>query len=130
MLGIAMAVVLAAHGIGHAIGVAGGWAGNAWGGSGESWLLSPALGRLTGVVEGVIWLVPALLFIAAAGAVAGGLDLWRALAVAGALTSLLAIGLFPMQLQTSSLIGAVVINAGVLVSLLVLRWPAAEALAR
>ena len=82
MLRLFIVLVLVAHGVGHSIGIAGGWGNNAWGGSGESWLLTPVLGRSAGVLEGLIWLIPAIGFVAAGGALLAGLDAWRALALA------------------------------------------------
>lgn len=119
-------LVLAVHGVGHSIGVVGGWAGSAWGGSSESWLLTPVLGRAAGIVEGVLWLLPTVGFVAAAGLMFGGSELWRPVAVASAVASLGAIALFPAQLPTGSLVGAVAVDIAVLVGLLLLDWPAAD----
>ena len=127
MLRTLVILVLAAHGIGHTIGIVGGWAGAAWGGSSDSWLLSPVLGRTTGIIEGVLWLVPAVGFIAAAWLLLGSNEAWRWVALASAVVSLMAIALFPQQLSTGSLVGAVVVDAVVIVGLLALNWPAAEA---
>jgi hypothetical protein len=127
MLKIVIALVLVAHGIGHSIGVAGGWGNNAWGGSGESWALSPVLGRSTAVLEGVIWLLPAIGFVAAGVALLMGFDAWRVLAVASSVASLVAVALFPLQLPASSMIAAVVVDAAVVVSLTLLQWPSADA---
>ena len=46
MLRTFVVLVLGAHGIGHLIGVAGGWFNSAWGGSSTSWLLTPPWGAL------------------------------------------------------------------------------------
>ena len=73
MLRLFIVLVLVAHGVGHSIGVAGGWGNNAWGGSDESWLLTPMFGRSAGVLEGLIWLIPAIGFLAAGGALLAGL---------------------------------------------------------
>jgi hypothetical protein len=127
MLKILIFLILVAHGIGHSIGVAGGWGSNAWGGSGESWLLTPVLGRSVGVLEGVIWLIPAIGFVAAGAALLMGNDAWRALALASSAASLVAIALFPQQLPTFSTVAAVVVDLAVLVGLLALQWPSADA---
>jgi hypothetical protein len=126
MLRVVIAIVLGAHGIGHIIGVAGGWAGSAWGGSSDSWVLTPVLGRSTGIVEGLLWLLPTVGFLAAAGLLMAGADLWRPVALASAVVSLVAIALFPQQLTLGSLIGAIAVNVVVLVGLLV-GWPSADA---
>lgn len=121
-------LVLAVHGVGHTIGIAGGWAASAWGGSSTSWLLTPLLGRTTGVVEGLLWLIPAIGFAAAAALLIGNFEAWRWVALASAVASLFVIALFPQQLSTGSLIGALVVDAIVLIGLLVLDWPAADAI--
>lgn len=127
MLRIVIVLILAAHGIGHSIGVMGGWGNNAWGGSGTSWLLSPALGRATAGLEGLIWLLPLAGFVVAAGALWAGMDIWRAVAVASAGLSLLAIVLFPTQLPTGSVVAAVAVNVATLIALVLMQWPAADA---
>lgn len=127
MLRLFIVLVLVAHGIGHSIGVAGGWGNNAWGGSDESWLLTPVLGRSAGVLEGLIWLIPAIGFVAAGGALLAGLDSWRVLALASSVGSLVAFGLFPQQLPTFSLVAAVVADLAVVFSLTVLEWPSSDA---
>ena len=127
MLRLLIVVVLIAHGIGHSIGVAGGWGNNAWGGSGDSWLLTPVLGRSVGVVEGLIWLIPAIGFVAAGGALLAGMDAWRAIALASSAVSLLAIALFPQQLPAFSTVAAVVVDVAVIIGLTVLQWPSADA---
>jgi hypothetical protein len=67
MLRIVIVLVLGAHGIGHLIGVAGGWFNSAWGGSNTSWLLTPPLGRATGALEGALWLLPGAGFVSPPG---------------------------------------------------------------
>lgn len=127
MLRLFIVLVLVAHGVGHSIGVAGGWGSNAWGGSGESWLLTPVLGRSSSVLEGLIWLIPAIGFVAAGGALLAGLDAWRALALASSVVSLVAIALFPQQLPAFSTVAAVVVDLAVLIGLTVLQWPSTDA---
>ncbi|HEX5579023.1 MAG TPA: hypothetical protein VFY43_05085 [Candidatus Limnocylindria bacterium] len=127
MLRLLIVLILVAHGIGHSIGVAGGWGANAWGGSGESWLLSPVLGRSVGILEGLVWLLPAIGFVAAGAALWLGWDAWRVLALASSVASLGAIALFPAQLPAFSAIAAVVVDVAVVVSLFVMEWPSADA---
>lgn len=127
MLRMLVFLVLVAHGIGHSIGVAGGWGNNAWGGSGESWLLSPVLGRSVGTLEGLIWLIPAIGFVAAGAALLAGIDAWRGLALASSVVSLMAIALFPQQLPSFSTVAAVVVDLAVVIGLTVLQWPSADA---
>ena len=127
MLRIVIAFVLGGHGIGHLIGVAGGWFNSAWGGSSSSWLLTPALGRATGVVEGALWLLPGIGFVLAAGLLLGGSELWRPLALASAAASLLVIAPFPGQLPLGSTVGAVAVDVAVILGLLIFSWTAPDA---
>jgi hypothetical protein len=128
MLRIVLVLVLGAHGIGHLIGVAGGWFDSAWGGSSTSWLLTPVMGRATSVLEGALWLPPGVGFVLAAGLIVGNSELWRPVALASAAASLLVIALFPEQLPLGSTAGAVVVDVVVIVGLLLFSWPAPDTL--
>jgi hypothetical protein len=85
------------------------------------------IGRATGLIEAVVFLIPTVGFVAAAVLLVGGSELWRQVSVGSAIASLAAITLFPQQLPPGSVVGAVVVNVAVLVALLVLRWPSPEA---
>jgi hypothetical protein len=80
------------------------------------------------MVEGLIWLLPALGFVAAAVLLTGNSEAWRWVAVISAVASLLAIGLFPGQLPVGSTVAAVAVDLAVVVGLLLVRWPSIEAL--
>ena len=84
-------------------------------------------GRSAGVLEGLIWLIPAIGFVAAGGALLAGLDAWRTLALASSAVSLVAIGLYPQQLASFSMVGAVLVDLAVVFALTVLQWPSADA---
>lgn len=108
--------VLGAHGIGHVLG----WL-PAWGlatfpqVSRKSWALDPLVGQRIGEsVAGLLYLVPTLGFLAAAGALLAGQPWWREAAVVSAIVSLVASALFPAALPTSSLVGATAVNLAVL----------------
>jgi hypothetical protein len=128
MLKIVLALVLAAHGIGHILfltpllGVAN------WGQqSDSSWLLGaggPA--RLIGILLFGVALVG---FLAAALGLLGVTDWWRTVAIISAIVSLVGTLLFFANPPTSSVIAATVFNALVLVLLLVVHWPTDAALA-
>jgi hypothetical protein len=79
------------------------------------------------VLEGLLWLLPAVGFVAAAGLLVANVEGWRGVALVAAILSLVVIALFPQQLSFASLIGALVVDAAVLIGLLLLQWPAAEA---
>lgn len=129
MLKIVIGLLMAAHGIGHLIGVVGAIrpGGLTWGGSSTSWLLTPVLGRATGVAEGVLFLLPTVGWAVATGLLFGGNELWRGVAIGSAVASLVAIGIFPLQLQVGSMVGAVAVNIAALLALLLINWPSPEA---
>lgn len=79
------------------------------------------------MLEGALWLLPTLGFLAAAGAHVADLEFWRLIALASAIVSLVTIALFPQQLSLGSLIGALAVNAAVLVAFLIVHWPSAAA---
>jgi hypothetical protein len=93
---IAAAVVVAAHGLVHLMGVALLWK------LGEPGQLRyayavPAPGAAAGYLVGGLWLVAALLFVAAAVLLVGGRSAWRMTALAGVVVSAPVIGLAPGQ---------------------------------
>jgi hypothetical protein len=88
----------------------------AWGSkeSASSWLLGQA-----GALGTVLWAVTLVGFILAGLAVFIGLGIWRPLAIASAVISLVTMALF---WHFSMIIGAVV-DVGILVALLWAKWP-------
>lgn len=128
MLRLLIALVMAAHGIGHLIGVVGAVrpGGATWGGSSTSWLLSPAVGQGAVVVEAILFSAATIGWIGAAVLLLAGQEAWRGVAIGGAITSLVALTLFPEQLPTGSMVGAIAVNLVALVGLLVLDWPSAD----
>jgi hypothetical protein len=127
MLRIVIALVLLGHGIGHILGplqvfrvaaVSPGW-------NGESWLLTGATGTSVSNVVGVaLWLAAMIGFVVLAGVVMGWLPAtwWAPLAVASSVVSLVGIVLFPAAFPLTSTIGAVAVDAAVLVATLWLHW--------
>ncbi len=123
--------VLAAHGIGHALG----WmpalgVASFHGVSGRSWALTALIGdggaRLVG---GVLFLLPMAGFLLAAGGLLTGQPWWRQAAVGSAAISLLATALYPQAFTTGSTIGSVIVNVAVLYGILVAGWGAQGAAA-
>jgi len=123
---VAVAGVLGAHGVGHALG---------WmpalglarfeGVSSGSWLLSGAAGEGAARVMAIgLFAVPTAGFIVAAIGLLLGQPWWRPVAVASAATSLAASALYPQALPLSSTIGSVVVNVVVLAAILVAGWGA------
>ena len=122
------AIVLIVHGVGHGLGVL-----SVFGmklsrtHTASSWLLSPVLGdAATRGVAFVLWLLAALGFIAAGLAHFGWFfpqSAWQALALAATVVSCVALILFwyGLPLLFPHRIGAVAVNAAVIVYLVLLR---------
>ena len=90
-----VAIIIAAHGIGHVMGVMSPLGIEIQGASGESWAFSRFGSGLTGAIEAVLFLIPTIGFVIAAVGLWTGADWFRAVAVGSALVSLIAIGLYP-----------------------------------
>jgi hypothetical protein len=127
MVRILFTVVLLAHGIGHILGplqvfkVA--TVNPAW--AGDSWLLTGVTGQpLSQSIGVVLWTAALIGFAALAGVVVGWLPIawWEPLAIGSSLVSLAAIVLFPVAFPTTSTVGAVAIDAAVLVAVLWFHW--------
>jgi hypothetical protein len=121
-----VAIIIAAHGIGHVMGVMSPLGIEIAGASGESWAFSRFGSGLTGAFEVVLFLIPTIGFVVAAIGLWTGADWFRAVAIGSALISLIAIGLYPSQLPTFSMLGAVAVDVILLAAILVFQWPATE----
>ena len=126
ILKIVIVIVIAAHGIGHVMGVMSPLGIEIQGGSGDSWALSRFGSGVANAAEIVLWLIPTIGFVIAAVGLWNGAEWFRTVAVFSAVASLLAIGLFPAQLPTFSMIGAVAVDVGLLAAILVFGWPTTE----
>jgi hypothetical protein len=128
---VAVAGVLGAHGIGHALG----WMPTLGlarfeGVSSGSWLLSGVAGEGAARIVAIgLFAVPTAGFIMAAVGILLGQPWWRPVAVASAATSLAASVLYPQALPLSSTIGSTVVNVVVLAGILVAGWGADAAAA-
>jgi hypothetical protein len=118
--------ILAAHGIGHVLGWLPAWGIARFEGvSSHSWILSGPMGDGTArLVAGMLFVVPMVGFVAAAGGLLLGLSWWRQVAVASAALSLAATALFPQAFTTGSTIGSVAVDLVVLYGILVAGWGA------
>ena len=123
---IIIVFVIAAHGIGHVMGVMSPLGIEIQGGSGDSWALSRFGSGVTSVAEIILWLIPTIGFVIAAIGLWNGAEWFRTVAVFSAVASLLAIGIFPAQLPTFSMIGAVAVDVALLAAILVFGWPTTE----
>jgi hypothetical protein len=123
---IVVVIVIAAHGIGHIMGVMSPLGIEIQGASADSWVLSRFGSGLTNAVELVLFAIPTIGFILAAFGLWTGADWFRAVAVGSAIVSLVAIGLYPGQLPTFSMLGAVAVDVIVLAAIVVFGWPSTE----
>jgi hypothetical protein len=129
---LVIAVVLAAHGIGHLLGLAPllGMAPTAavprW--TGQSWLM-PGLSSAARVIGGLLWLAAAVGFVLLAAVVMGWLSesWWEPVAIAASAISLVAIAVFPAGFPTAFNLGAAAaVDLVVLVAVIWLGWTPAE----
>jgi hypothetical protein len=127
MFKIVIALVLLGHGIGHSIGllqvfkvasVNPNW-------HGDSWILSGLVGTTATQATGVVlWTVAIVGFAGAAGAVVGWVPAswWPPLAIASAVASIAGLLFFPIAFPTFSTVGALVVDAAVLVAVVWNQW--------
>jgi hypothetical protein len=122
MAKVVIAVVLLAHGIGHSLGplqmfdVA--TTNPAW--RGESWILTGPLGTtLTQLVGITLWIAAIVGFSIAAAIVIGWLPAswFGPVAIVSSVVSLMGIALFPIAFPTTSTVGALVVDVGLLLAL-------------
>jgi hypothetical protein len=121
---IAVAIVILAHGLGHALFLAPCLGIAQWGQSAQSWLLTRTLGEFpTRVIGSLLWLGVIVGFVAAGVGLLGQHAWWRTLAVASAGVSLLALGLFLKGGQAQPVLSAAFMDVAMLVALLWAKWP-------
>lgn len=127
-LRIVVALVVLAHGIGHILFLGpvvglGNWAGQ----TGQSWLLTGALGdAATRAVATLTWSAVIVLFIAGVGGFLLGAEWWRGATIVAAALSIAGIVVFWDGLATTNAIFALVTDVVILGALLVARWPSSE----
>jgi hypothetical protein len=131
LLRILIAILLLAHGIGHVLGILAGFGvqftphHNA-----QSWLLTKLLGEGISKVIAMILFAGALIAFAASGLalfkVVLPFSAWSQYALIAAILSTVSLALFPRAFPTifPNVIGALAVNAAVLVSVLWVHWPA------
>jgi hypothetical protein len=128
MLRLVLAVVVLAHGVGHLLFLGpslriADWAGQ----TSHSWLLTETIGDgPSRAIASAIWITTVVLFVAGVGAFLLDSAWWREITIAGAVVSILGIVLFWDGLATSSAAFALAFDVVLLVSLLLVHWPAAE----
>lgn len=121
-LRVVLAIVVAAHGLGHILflvsllGVAD------WGQATQSWLLGS--GWLAKGLGAAIWLLAIFGFLAAAVGLLQVSGWWQQLAIIAAIVSSVGLLLFWLNPPGSPVISALVFDLLVLIALLVFRWPA------
>ena len=129
MLRIIVALVLIAHGLGHSMGVLAAWTTIPSGLTNRPWLFSNGvlLASTMGRVWGLLWLAALLITTAGGAGLLLHQDWWRAVAVAGAGLSLIAIVPWLAAMPPFSAFGAVAVDILVLAILLL---PVGEAFVR
>jgi hypothetical protein len=127
MIRIAVALLLAAHGIGHSMGIVQALkvttVNPAW--DGRSWLLSETVGTtITSVIGVALWSVALAGFVVLAGVVMGWLpdDWWAPLAVVSSVASLAGLALFPSAFPTVSTMGCLLVDVVVLAAVFWYHW--------
>jgi hypothetical protein len=130
MVRLLIALVIAAHGVGHSLGLLQvlriATVNPAW--KGDSWLLTGGLGDgLAQLIGAALWAGALVGFLIVAGVIAGWLpgSWWPFIAVVAAALSLAGLALFPTAFPLTSTIGALVIDLGVLAAV-VLHWLPAD----
>jgi hypothetical protein len=131
MIKVLIGLVLLAHGIGHSMGILQvlkvATVNPDW--RGDSWLLTGLAGTsLTHVVGLTVWAAAIVGFSVLAGVVVGWLPAswWQPVAIASSLISLAGLLLFPTAFPTFSTIGAVAVNAAVLLAAVAYQWTPAD----
>lgn len=125
MLRTILALIIAAHGIGHVLflipllGIAD------WGQSSHSWLLTEESGaRLIG---GLLWVAAIVAFGAVVFGLLGQQSWWRNAAIIAAVISIVGLVIFWTTPLTAPAVSALVFNLLVLGALLLVHWPSIEA---
>jgi hypothetical protein len=127
MLKVVIALVLAAHGVGHSMGLLQVFGlatvNPQW--NGDSWLLTGPFGSTAAHIVAVsVWILAIVGFAALAAVVLGWLpETWFGpLAIGSSVVSLAGLLLFPMAFPVFSTIGALAVNVALLVAVLWFDW--------
>ena len=122
-----VALAVLGHGIGHVLFMPFLFGAMRLDATGQSWLLTPALGDgLVRAVASIAAGAALVAFVLAAGGIALQSPWWRPVAIAGAAASIGLVVAMWGGLQPSSAIWALAFDAAVLVALLLVRWPGPE----
>jgi hypothetical protein len=125
VLKLALAVVVAAHGVGHMLFLAPTlrlvtWADQ----TGHSWLLTDLVGDpLTRAIASVAWAATALLFLVGSYGFLTGREWWRVVVLAAALDSLGAIVVMWDGIAASSALMAAAFDGAVIGTVVLAQWP-------
>jgi hypothetical protein len=122
---IALAILVAAHGIGHSIFLVSTLGIANWGGSSRSWFLTPVLGDVqTNLFGTVIWILSLAGFIAAGIGLGAHLPWWRTMATSCSVFSLAGVFLFYAK-GAKTYLNAGAFDVLILAALLFFHWPPA-----
>lgn len=125
MLRVVLALIIAAHGIGHILFLVPLLGVSDWGQSTRSWLLTGETAARA--IGSVVWIVALVGFGAAAVGLLGQQPWWRSAAIVAAIVSTAGLILFWSTPIRSPVVAALVVNLLVLGALLLANWPSIEA---
>ena len=120
MVRIIVSIALIVHGIGHVIGVSASWTSVKMGFSENSWIFSTGVNIESGIGRafGVVWLIAMIFSIAAGFGLFFHQDWWITLALAGAIVSIVAVGIWFRAFPSGSNISALLFDIVILVAIL------------
>ncbi len=122
-----LAILIAAHGVGHMLFLVTLLGMADWRQVTESWLITPRFGcYVTQAVGTVVWLAATGAFLAAAFGLFVGGGYWREAAIIGSGVSLVGIFLFWKNPPGLAVLAALLVDALVLIALLLVGWPPVE----
>ena len=127
-LGIGLALVVLAHGVGHLLFLGpvvglGNWAGQ----TGGSEALTDVLGEgAARAIAALTWSAVIGLFVAGVGGFFAGADWWRVVTLAAAGLSITGIAVFWDGIPTSNAVFALVTDIAIVAAVLIVQWPTIE----
>jgi lipoprotein signal peptidase len=125
MLRVFLAIMIAAHGIGHVLFLAPMLSIADWGQSTRSWLLGDTTGAH--LLGGLLWLITIVGFGASAFGLFNQQPWWRNVAVISAGLSTVGLILFWVSPVRAPVLSALIFNFVVMGALVIVHWPSSEA---
>lgn len=125
MLRTVLALVLAAHGIGHILFLAPLVGVTSWGQTAPAWL-RPDM-TLVRLIGAALWIAVLIGFGAAAVGLLGQQSWWRTAALIASIVSVIGLIVFWTNPVTGPTIAALIVNLLVVAALVIVNWPSVEA---